>query len=36
VHGHTSGLTSTSRVELFCSGKRRKLICQNKVKICKL
>jgi len=33
VHGHTSGLTSTPKAELFCSCKRRKFIGQNTVKI---
>jgi len=28
-------LTSTPKAELFCSFKHRKLISQNKVKICK-
>jgi len=36
VHEYTSGLTSTSKAELFCSCKRRKFIAQNKVKTCKL
>ena len=36
VHECTSGLTATPKVELFCSCERRKFICQNKVKICKL
>jgi len=36
VHEYASGLTSTSKVELFCSCKSRKFIGRNKVKICKL
>jgi len=36
VHEYVSGLTSTPKVELFCSCKRRKFIGENKVKISKL
>jgi len=36
VHEYASGLTSTPKAELFCSCKRRKIIGQNKVKICKI
>jgi len=32
VHKYASGLTSTSKAELFCSCKCRKFIGQNKVK----
>jgi len=36
VHEYASGLTSSTKTELFCSCKRKKFIGQNKVKICKL
>jgi len=31
---YASGLTSTSMAELFCNCKCRKIVGQNKVKIC--